>query len=73
MRLRALERGLAPCLFLSSLRPSPARAPAAGDVCPLAGRAPGCQVGSGDRGVWPFVGDVVRGAGGGRSSSAARR
>jgi hypothetical protein len=26
-------------VFLSSLRPSPARAPAAGDVCPLSGRA----------------------------------
>jgi integrase/recombinase XerD len=26
-------------VFLSSLRPSPARAPAAGDLCPLTGRA----------------------------------
>jgi integrase len=26
-------------VFLSSLRPSPARAPAAGDICPLTGRA----------------------------------
>jgi len=26
-------------VFLSNLRPSPARAPAAGDICPLTGRA----------------------------------
>jgi integrase len=36
---RLLEgRGCGP-VFLASLRPSPARAPAAGDVCPITGRA----------------------------------
>ena len=38
-RLEATPTRRAGPVFLSSLRPSPARAPAAGDICPVTGRA----------------------------------